>query len=325
MVRRISPVRIPSTSAVIPKSATFKNGVALVQVTFATTGDQTITATDSSTSSMTGVATIDVTAPDVATQFYMAVKPTLQSGVTTMVELVALDADGYVVKNYDGTVNLTSSDSGAKFSSSQYSTVTTANGVSSVTFQNGVAIVDVTFATAGPQTIVATDSTTSSLTSTDTVTVVAPEVPTQYYIAVKSTRAGGRADDDPTGIAGCLWQPGQELRWHRCPDEQRFEGDILVFFIFHRHDSRRRIKRDVQEWRGHDRRDLCIAGKQSIIATDSTTSGLTSTQSITVAPAASAASYTVSYPVDAWNGQVRHAGDRETGCRGLVGTYRNEL
>ena len=124
-----------STAAVIPATATFKNGVALVQVTLATAGDETITARAGSTATIAGSATIDVLAPDVATQYYVAIKPIVQTGVATSVEFVALDANGYVVKNYDGTASLTSTDTGATFSSSSYSTVTVSGSTSTVTFR----------------------------------------------------------------------------------------------------------------------------------------------------------------------------------------------
>ena len=182
-----------STAAVIPATATFKNGVALVQVTLATAGDETITAKDSSTATIAGSATIDVLAPDVATQYYVAIKPIVQAGVATSVEFVALDANGYVVKNYDGTASLTSTDTGATFSSSSYSTVTVSGSTSTVTFKNGVAVVNVTFATAGSQTITATDSSSSSTFSTTSPSfdVVAPDEPKLFYVAVKSTVQSG--------------------------------------------------------------------------------------------------------------------------------------
>ena len=80
------------------------------------------------------------------------------------VKLVAVDSSGHTVTSYDGTADLVSSD-------------TKATLPSSVTFINGVATFQVTFETAGSQSVTATDSAMSSLTGSATTTVVAAVTP----------------------------------------------------------------------------------------------------------------------------------------------------
>ena len=62
------------TGASCPTSATFVNGVATFQVTFATTGKQSITVTDK-TNSITGTLNVNVTTPAVATQYAISILP----------------------------------------------------------------------------------------------------------------------------------------------------------------------------------------------------------------------------------------------------------
>ena len=62
-------VTCSDSTVTLPTSITFTNGVASFQVTFATTGQDTLTVTDSGNSSLTSTATINVTAPATATHF----------------------------------------------------------------------------------------------------------------------------------------------------------------------------------------------------------------------------------------------------------------
>jgi hypothetical protein len=87
-----------------------------------------------------------------------------QTGQATPVLVVALDASNHVVPGYTGTVALTSSDQSATLPANY-------------TFQagdHGFHVFQVTFATTGPQTVTATDTTNSSVTGTATVLVGQP-------------------------------------------------------------------------------------------------------------------------------------------------------
>ena len=125
-----------STSTTPITSIAFVNGTATVYVKFANAGRQTVTATDGTISSIAGSAGTLVTTPDVVTQYFMVLNPTVVSGSPMTVKIYAEDANGFVVKNYatPSDFTLTSTDTKAVLPSS-------------VKFVNGVATVQVTFET----------------------------------------------------------------------------------------------------------------------------------------------------------------------------------
>jgi hypothetical protein len=158
-------------SATLPSTVTFANGHATAQVTFGTAGQQTVTATDNSDSSITGVATTNVATPDVATHFVVLMPSGATTGKPVTVKVVAEDAQNFIVKNFSGTADLTSSDGSATLPTS-------------VTFNNGHASFQATFATTGTQTITATDSSDSTLRGTASTNVVAPAAATHYVLYI---------------------------------------------------------------------------------------------------------------------------------------------
>jgi len=170
------------SSATLPATVTFQNGRASFQVTFATNGQQTVTATDSVDASPIGTATTNVAATAVATHFVVTMTPGATSGTPVTVRIVPEDAQNHFVSNYSGTVNLTSSDGSATLPAS-------------VTFQQGQAnFLQVTFATLGQQTVTATDSVDTSLTGTATTDVAAPAVATHFVVYLRT----GASSGDPT-------------------------------------------------------------------------------------------------------------------------------
>ena len=171
-----------STSTTPITSIAFTNGTATVYVKFASAGRQTITATDGTASSIAGSAGTLVTMPDVVTQYFMVLNPTVVSGSQTTVKIYAEDANGFVVKNYatPSDFTLTSTDAKAVLPGS-------------VKFVNGVATVQVTFetgsATGMTESLTAADS-ANKLTDTVSTSVVA-DVASQYSINLPSVvRAG---------------------------------------------------------------------------------------------------------------------------------------
>jgi hypothetical protein len=107
--------------ATLPSDYTFTakdHGVHVFHVTLAATGSETITATDSATSSITGSATTTVEPAPVATQLIVSIGNHVTAGAATTVTVTALDASGHRVANYTGTVSFSSTDS----------TMTTADG-----------------------------------------------------------------------------------------------------------------------------------------------------------------------------------------------------
>jgi hypothetical protein len=149
------------TSATLPADYTFTasdHGRHVFQVTLSATGSQTITATDTASSSITGQGTTTVNAAGVVTHFGVYTVGKALAGFPTQVEVVALDASNNVVTGYTGTVHFTSSDSGATLPDDYTFTAS----------DNGSHLFPVTLATAGKQTVTATDTSTSSLTGSGT-------------------------------------------------------------------------------------------------------------------------------------------------------------
>ena len=130
---------------------TFANGV-----TLRTLGSQTVTATDTTSSSINGSQSgISVTAAAAATLVVGGITSPTAAGVSRNVTVTARDAYGNTATGYRGTVHFTSTDSAAVLPG-DYSFTAGDNGVHS--FTNGV-----TLKTTGGQSVTATDTATSSI------------------------------------------------------------------------------------------------------------------------------------------------------------------
>jgi hypothetical protein len=161
--------------ATVPASYTFTaadHGVHEFRLTLAATGSQTVTATDTTTSSITGSATLTVNAAPVATQLFVRTEETATVGVPTNVTVVATDASGHLAPNYTGTVHFTSSDGSATLPA-DYTFLPGDYGHH--TFQ-------VTFQNPGTQTVTATDTMTSSITGQASTTVAAVGAVTHFGV-----------------------------------------------------------------------------------------------------------------------------------------------
>ena len=147
-------VKITSSdlAAFLPANAGLTGGVGSFSVTLKTVGSQSVTATDTVTSSITGSQSgITVNAAGAASFVVSGFPSPTIAGVAHTVTVTAYDAYGNVATGYAGTVKITSSDSQA---------VLPANSVLS----SGVGSFSVTLKTAGTQSITVTDTVTSSIT-----------------------------------------------------------------------------------------------------------------------------------------------------------------
>jgi hypothetical protein len=145
------------TAAVLPANFTFSaadHGRHVFQVTFNTPGDQTVTATDTVTASITGKDTVTVHAVGAVTHFGICTVDFAVPGEPIQVKVVALDANNQVVAGYTGTVHFTSSDMSAVLP----------GDYTFVAGDHGSHYFTVTFNTAGPQTLTATDTVTAAIT-----------------------------------------------------------------------------------------------------------------------------------------------------------------
>ena len=138
-------------AAVLPANATLTNGIAKFSATLNTTGNQTLTATDTISGSLNGTSTaVNVTAATGATHFVVIADHAATAGNTFNFTVTAQDANNNTVTSYSGTVQITSSDAAAALPAN-------------ATLVNGTRTFSITLKTAGNQTITATDTVNSSL------------------------------------------------------------------------------------------------------------------------------------------------------------------
>lgn len=160
----------------LPASYTFTaadHGRHFFKLVTGATGSDTITATDTTTSSITGSVTETVNAAPVVTHFdVVTLGRNVITGQATSIAVVALDASNHPVASYTGTVALTSTDSADTLPASY--TFTSSD--------HGAHVFSVTPGAVGSDTITATDTATSTITGTDTVTVAAAPVVTHLQV-----------------------------------------------------------------------------------------------------------------------------------------------
>jgi hypothetical protein len=138
--------------ATLPNNTNLTNGVGTFSATLKTAGNQTITATDASTSSITGTSTAIAVSPGAATGFILNAPASTTAGSLISITVTAQDAFNNVATGYTGTVHFSSTDGQATLP---------ANGG----LTNGVGHFSAILRTAGTQTITATDTVNSSLTA----------------------------------------------------------------------------------------------------------------------------------------------------------------
>lgn len=264
-------------NATLPTSVAFKHGYATFQVTFATTGSQTLTVTDSSNTSLTETATTTVADPVVATQLTLRVPKNVPNGVPVTARLAALDAQNHPVLNYSGSITLESSDPGAALPDS-------------ITFNRGLAVFQVTFTTAGQQTLTAADDADPTLTATATTTVADPIVATQFTLRVpKNVRNGVpvtvrlAALDAQNHVVQSYTGPvtlDSSDTGATLPDSITFNRGVATFQV-----------------------TFTTAGQQTLTATDDADSTLTATATTTVADPIVATQFAVGLPKNVITGQ----------------------
>ena len=158
---------------------TFSGGVTLF-----TAGPQMLTVQDTSESSITGMAQINVTASS-ATSLLLNAPSTAVAGTAFNVTVTALDAYGNVATGYTGTVLLTSSDRTPQLS--DYTFTPSDNGTHSFAL---------TLFTAGVQTVLARDAANGSITNTKTTTVaVQAATPFDFLVTAPSSVVAGTPFD----------------------------------------------------------------------------------------------------------------------------------
>ena len=176
--------------AVLPNDYTFMGsdaGSHTFSLTLETAGTQSITATDTATSSITGSeSNITVKAAAARTLSVTGFPATDAAGVAANVVVTARDAFGNVATGYTGTVAFSSSDSRAVFPGDF-----TFNGADA-----GTRTFSLTLATAGTQSITVTDSNTPSIVGSESNIVVrAAAAKTLTAAGFPATTTAGTAND----------------------------------------------------------------------------------------------------------------------------------
>src|SRR5208337_4695106 len=156
--------------AVLPANATLTDGVGSFTVTLKTAGTQSVTATDTVTTSIAGTETGIAVTPAAATPLAVAGAPGGTAGTGETLTVTAEDPYGNTDPSYTGTVQFTSSDAQA---------VLPANA----TLTDGVGSFTVTLKTAGTQSVTATDTVTTSIAGTETGITVTPAAATHLAVA----------------------------------------------------------------------------------------------------------------------------------------------
>jgi hypothetical protein len=163
-------------AATLPADFTFSaadHGIHVFTATFRTPGSQTITATDTAHSSITGTASLSVhTIGAAATHFEVMAPPTVASGTSFPVTVIAVDDSNNPAPSYAGTVQFGSSDGAASLPANFTFTA----------MDHGVHVFTITLQTAGSQTITVTDTSNSSIAGNAAVTVVVSAVATHFGV-----------------------------------------------------------------------------------------------------------------------------------------------
>jgi len=176
----LGTVHFTSTDGLVslPADTTLTNGVGTFSATLKTAGNQTITAKDTSTPSITGTSNTIVVASAPATHFTISAPASATSGSAFSFTVTALDQFNNTAASYSGTVHFTSNDGLASLPAD-------------TTLTNGAGTFSATLRTAGGRTITATDTGTPSITGTSSlVTVTAAPSPTPAPPTLLLTIAG---------------------------------------------------------------------------------------------------------------------------------------
>ena len=166
--------------AILPANATLVSGTGTFSASFQTAGNQTITATDTTTASINGTSAGTAVAPAVATHLKVIAPAVASPGVGFNLTVTAQDAFNNTATGYTGTVHFTSTDAAATLPAN-------------ATLTSGTATFPAALGTIGSQAITATDTGNASITGTSATIVVINPVPTHFVVAAPSTAVPGAA------------------------------------------------------------------------------------------------------------------------------------
>jgi len=166
--------------ASLPANAALTNGTGTFSATLKTAGSQTITATDTVTSSINGTTAPITVTGGAAAGFTLTSSGTATAGSPTSITVTAVDAFGNPTTNYSGTVHFTSTDAQASLPANAMLT-------------NGTGSFSAVLKTAGPQTVTATDTVNSTIAGTTNPITVSGGTATQFSVTASGTATAGSA------------------------------------------------------------------------------------------------------------------------------------
>ena len=193
-------------SVVLPANSTLANGLGTFSATLQTLGTQTLTATDTVTSFITG-ASKPISVSFAATHFVVSAPASTTAGSAFSFTVTAKDASNNTATGYIGTVEFTSGDSQA---------VLPVNA----TLNNGVGIFSATLKTAGTQLLTATDSGVSSISGASSAIAVSA-YGSHSFGPQSSTQHDGRCGRFYGYGAGSVQQCRDGLCWDNPLRQQR--------------------------------------------------------------------------------------------------------
>jgi hypothetical protein len=185
----------------LPGNSPLTSGTGNFSATMGTSGNATITATDTSSANLTGVSnSIAVSGP--ATHYSLNNVPAnIYTRAQLSVGITALDASNKLATSYSGTAQLKSTDSAAIFPST-------------VAFSAGAGSVNVVFESPGNQTLTATDTAKASITVTSSLIAVAT-APALVIASAAPPAATVDSNYYPHVVRVCL-------QWYRPPVCERW-------------------------------------------------------------------------------------------------------
>jgi|GEM_PF-2886366 len=260
--------------AVLPSDHTFvagDNGSRGFAVTLKTAGSQSVTVTDTVTSTLTATQSGLVISPAGAATLQVSGLSPAVAGTAETPTVTAIDAFNNTATGYSGTVHFTSSDTQSVLPAN-YTFLVTDSGAH--TFTNGV-----TLKTAGSQTVTATDTVTNTITGTQAV-MISPASVSRLTVTGLSAGTAGVAQ---TATVSAVDQygntnPGYSGTIHFTSSDG--QAVLPANYTFVAGDS------GVHAFTSGV--TLKTAGLQTVTATDMATNTISGAQTVTISPAAAA-------------------------------------
>jgi hypothetical protein len=247
----------------VPASSTLTSGQGVFIAALRTAGSQTITATDTVSSVITGVSGPIIVVGANASHFALRSPTSTIAGQSFTVTVTALDQFNNTATGYNGSVTLTSSDQGASTVLPPPKTLT-----------NSVGIFSLTLTTAGQQSITAADTVNTSIAAATATITVNAAAASHFVVTAPSAAVAGnnltftvvaedKFNNTATGFTGSVTFSSTDMSAStKLPPASPLNSGAGTFSA-----------------------TLTTAGNQTITATQGTTSGTSNTIMVSAAAA----------------------------------------